>query len=222
LTDEVAKLLQAELLRELSPGHPLFGKELSSIGRRTDCDDVLFQSGALPGVFVVQLTFSGQAEPPPSPYFEFFRTMDRFINAELRDSVAAYPIVERPSKRVSFRGECSDSENVTSAISKVFTLSEPESTSAESFFDSVRNSLPLDPPSIGSSWDALADSLFEGLSELDDDELLIVWPNASALATLGIQCGASAEHAFGGIHEHAVEALFEVVCVVAAAGSQLE
>ena len=50
-----------------------------------------------------------------------------------------------------------------------------------SFFDAVRATLPLDPPVI-SKWDALADSLWEGLSDQPEQCILIVWPNAQLLA----------------------------------------
>lgn len=51
-----------------------------------------------------------------------------------------------------------------------------------SLFDAVRSSLPLDPPVVGSrSWDALSDSLWEGLRQLDASRIAIVWPNAGAL-----------------------------------------
>jgi hypothetical protein len=56
--------------------------------------------------------------------------------------------------------------------------------SRESFFDAVREILPMDPPLLASrSWDALSDSLWGGLYSIDEDRILIVWPNSGALAT---------------------------------------
>lgn len=54
----------------------------------------------------------------------------------------------------------------------------------ESFFDAVRASLPLDPPLLGSrSWDALSDSLWEGLHTIDADRVIIIWPNSAAMCS---------------------------------------
>ena len=40
--------------------------------------------------------------------------------------------------------------------------------------------MPLDPPVVSSrSWDALSDSLWEGLSSIPADEVMIVWPDAT-------------------------------------------
>lgn len=51
------------------------------------------------------------------------------------------------------------------------------------FFDAVRATLPLDPPLQGSaSWDALADSLWEGLHQARARRVWIVWPGADAMA----------------------------------------
>jgi hypothetical protein len=52
----------------------------------------------------------------------------------------------------------------------------------ESFFEAVRTSLPLDPPLLGTrSWDALSDSLWEGLHALDADRVVIMWPNSATM-----------------------------------------
>lgn len=52
-----------------------------------------------------------------------------------------------------------------------------------SFFDAVRATLPLDPPVVGArSWDALSDSLWEGLYALPDQRIAILWPNARTMA----------------------------------------
>ncbi|MGC5033948.1 barstar family protein [Micromonospora sp. DT229] len=50
----------------------------------------------------------------------------------------------------------------------------------EAFFDTVRATLPLDPPLQSSrSWDALSDSLWEGLIQLDSDGIVIAWSDAA-------------------------------------------
>lgn len=53
----------------------------------------------------------------------------------------------------------------------------------KSFFDQVETQLPTDPP-LGkvNVWDALADSLWEGLSCLPEHKLLLVWPDSKEFA----------------------------------------
>lgn len=52
-----------------------------------------------------------------------------------------------------------------------------------SFFDAVRTTFPLDPPLLGShSWDAMSDSLWEGLYTHEARRIAILWPNARVLA----------------------------------------
>ena len=52
-----------------------------------------------------------------------------------------------------------------------------------SFFDAVRAKLPLDPPLESSrSWDALADSLWEGLCAHESRRIAILWPGAVGMA----------------------------------------
>lgn len=52
-----------------------------------------------------------------------------------------------------------------------------------SFFDAVRTTFPLDPPLIGShSWDALSDSLWEGLFMHPAVRIVILWPGTHAMA----------------------------------------
>jgi hypothetical protein len=63
---EDGPVFEAELRLELKPGHPLYGLPLSTIGRRYDQDDVLFQ--VLDGsgrVAEVHLTWAGDCEKPP-------------------------------------------------------------------------------------------------------------------------------------------------------------
>ena len=44
-----------------------------------------------------------------------------------------------------------------------------------SFFNAVRRTLPLDPPLHSNRvWDALSDSFWSGLDELDDERIVIV------------------------------------------------
>jgi Barstar (barnase inhibitor) len=51
-----------------------------------------------------------------------------------------------------------------------------------SFFNAVRATLPLDPPLIGiRSWDALSDSLWEGLQAHAAQRIAILWPNTRVM-----------------------------------------
>ena len=66
--------------------------------------------------------------------------------------------------------------------SRVFRLPSNIWTRAR-FFKAVRRTLPLDPPLHSNTvWDALSDSLRSGLEELDDERIVIIWPNSWVLA----------------------------------------
>jgi hypothetical protein len=55
-------------------------------------------------------------------------------------------------------------------------------TDKDQFFASVRAVLPLDPPVQTSySWDALSDSLWEGLHQLGVETVAIVWPQSEQM-----------------------------------------
>lgn len=65
----------------------------------------------------------------------------------------------------------------------VFVLPETGVVDRASFFDAVRATLPLDPPILGSrSWDALSDSLWEGLHTHPAKRIVIVWPGTGDIA----------------------------------------
>jgi hypothetical protein len=68
--------LELELARELTAGHPLYGAPVSALGRRLDCDDVLF--GLTDGtgrVALVHLTWSA-GEKPPWPWTDIYPSID--------------------------------------------------------------------------------------------------------------------------------------------------
>lgn len=66
----------------------------------------------------------------------------------------------------------------------IFVLPSEGISDRASLFDAVRATFPLDPPLIGSrSWDALSDSLWEGLHEHHARRILILWPSTRAIAT---------------------------------------
>jgi hypothetical protein len=60
--------MERELARELSVGHPLYGLPVRTLGRRQDCDDVLFAVDDGTGrVAVVHLTWT-QSPPENLPW----------------------------------------------------------------------------------------------------------------------------------------------------------
>jgi len=55
-------------------------------------------------------------------------------------------------------------------------------TSHDAFFAAIANTLPCDPPVASScSWDALSDSLWEGLRQLPQTRIVVMWPEAGDL-----------------------------------------
>ncbi|KNE81693.1 hypothetical protein ADZ36_15235 [Streptomyces fradiae] len=65
----------------------------------------------------------------------------------------------------------------------LFQLSTEGRSGREAFFDAARRTLPLGPPLAGSrSWDALADSLWEGIRALERDRVVLLWPDAASFA----------------------------------------
>lgn len=68
---------------------------------------------------------------------------------------------------------------------RVYRLSTGDRGGREAFFEAVRTTLPLDPPVRSSrSWDALADSVWEGLRCLNDDRIAIIWSDATTFRRL--------------------------------------
>jgi hypothetical protein len=54
---------EAEVHREICPGHVLFGRSVTAFGYRQDCDDVLFYLGkSAPGFAVAHLTYQRENE----------------------------------------------------------------------------------------------------------------------------------------------------------------
>jgi hypothetical protein len=84
---ETKSAFEAELQRELKPGHPLFGIRVMAIGARYDQDDVVFELLDGSGRFAdVHLTWAGEKETPPWPgvaLFESFIEWAKSVNEEL-------------------------------------------------------------------------------------------------------------------------------------------
>lgn len=80
----------------------------------------------------------------------------------------------------------SDTERVTAEAASqkaaIYFIRGDKVVDCASFFDAVRASLPLNPPIFSNdNWDALSDSIWNGLDELDTDRILIVWSNSDRL-----------------------------------------
>lgn len=64
----------------------------------------------------------------------------------------------------------------------IFVLPGDRIVDQETFFEAVRATLPLDPPLMSNRvWDAMSDSLWEGLYQHPAKHIAIVWPNARLL-----------------------------------------
>jgi hypothetical protein len=76
---------EAELHRELSPGHPLYGLPLRAIGRRPDRDDALFAIEDGSGrVVQVHLTWLGAEERLPCPVARIYNDCAAWIADQKR------------------------------------------------------------------------------------------------------------------------------------------
>lgn len=75
--------LEAELRRELSPDNALSDFNAQAIGRRIDCDDVLFEVRDEKADFklaLVHLTWSSKVETSPLPIRKLFADAEAFNN----------------------------------------------------------------------------------------------------------------------------------------------
>ena len=75
LPPDRAAALEAELQRELSPGHPLHGVTLSALACSHRADDVLFRLDD-DRVADVHLTLSRKTERPPWPSHDIYPSLD--------------------------------------------------------------------------------------------------------------------------------------------------
>jgi RNAse (barnase) inhibitor barstar len=78
--------------------------------------------------------------------------------------------------------ESSEAERVVKEATEqgcqVYLVDTAEADSREAFFEAVRHSMPLDPPLMSArSRDALEDSLWEGLYNVESSRIVIVWSN---------------------------------------------
>jgi hypothetical protein len=73
-----------------------------------------------------------------------------------------------------------------------------------SFFRAIRENLPLNPPVQSENWDALSDSLWEGLHVFDADKVAVIWPRSDGMR----------DHDPAGFHT-AVEVLMDIATSLA-------
>lgn len=71
---EHAQAFEAELHRELAPGHPLHGRSLRVIAKALPNDDVIVECDG--DVAVVHLTWTKGLEPPPWPQTTFIASAE--------------------------------------------------------------------------------------------------------------------------------------------------
>ena len=86
-----------------------------------------------------------------------------------------------------------------------------------SFFRAVKAVLPLDPPLVGDdNWDALSDSLWGGLDNVDAERIVIIWPQAHLDASRELQTAAEVldEVALSLGDEEATDGNPKEVCIV--------
>jgi hypothetical protein len=73
--------------------------------------------------------------------------------------------------------------NDSTLHAKVYHLDGSTISDCDSFFASIRASLPLDPPVLTCNWNALSDSLWEGLYSPNDSKIVIFWRDAETMKT---------------------------------------
>ena len=85
VSDETERVgLEAELHRELGPGHVLFRRLARAIARRHDRDDVLFEVGQPAQFAVVHLTYAAHPEKEPWPMADLFDTLAAFVEGRMK------------------------------------------------------------------------------------------------------------------------------------------
>jgi hypothetical protein len=88
--------LETELRGEVAEGHLLYSVPAVAVGRRMDCDDMLFRiEHPSYTLAVVHLTWRTQPEPDPTwPYTVLFHTWEEWIEKCLKPDNAEYEDAE--------------------------------------------------------------------------------------------------------------------------------
>jgi len=90
--------LGAELRREVGPGHPLFEHPVVTVGRRVDCDDVLFWLPSGPReLAVVHLTWTGKRERSSEwPSTQLYSSIADWVEHSMRVDYGEYSRRDQP------------------------------------------------------------------------------------------------------------------------------
>lgn len=80
--------VEAQLARELSEGHVLFGRKVEAIGRRSDNDEVVFWLSDRAELAVVHLTWSRTSERLPWPWAVIYDGATSFIDQGMKVDAA--------------------------------------------------------------------------------------------------------------------------------------
>lgn len=76
---------EAELKRELAADHLLYKIKVTAIGRRIDCDEVLYRIvGSGERLAVVHLTYGGSECESTWPHTEIFESVAEWIEARMK------------------------------------------------------------------------------------------------------------------------------------------
>jgi hypothetical protein len=82
--------LVAELLREIAPGHVLYGRPVRVVGRRYDCDDILLAVSEPEQLAIVHLSYASHPDRPPWPSTTVFENIPEFIEKAMKPDHADY------------------------------------------------------------------------------------------------------------------------------------
>ena len=77
LAPDERQALEAELRREVTPGHLLYSADVTALARRNDCDDVLFSLNGSASVAVVHLSYGKELEGL-WPHTQLFSSLERW------------------------------------------------------------------------------------------------------------------------------------------------
>ena len=89
---QIANNCEAELRREVAPGHPIWGLEAKALAGRVDCDDVLFllKTQTTAGA-VVHLTWSGKIEKDTRwPTTEIYSSIEEWTEKRMKPDHEEY------------------------------------------------------------------------------------------------------------------------------------
>jgi hypothetical protein len=85
--------LDQELRKEIVSGHPLYARLVRAVARRTDCNDVLFETDSAEYRYsVVHLTWTGELEQNPIyPYTQFYPAWEEWVESRMKPDNAGFP-----------------------------------------------------------------------------------------------------------------------------------